>query len=263
MEANRLPAHEGIRAPNPAQTTTEQHLVEVKMVQINTRRLIAATLAALGIFIAGGREARAGISLASPAISIKGTIVVVGGGGNGTDPIYTYEFDAVLNASLTVDANPPPFYHGPVTSFTVDNLVGIPSTLTSSSSGVVGGSWAPYITATNPDGTTDVTWYYSGPQITNPSSTSGEDLGTFGINTINYANPSLSLLPNSVPYSYSLNGGPDTDGPSITLQGGGLTTDAIAVPEPSTAIAPLIVLLALPLVMLVKRRWTRGSLQAA
>jgi hypothetical protein len=234
------------------------------MVQINTRRLIAATLAALGIFIAGGREARAGISLASPAISIKGTIVVVGGGGNGTDPIYTYEFDAVLNAGLTVDANPPPLYHGPVTSFTVYNLVGIPSTLTSSSSGVVGGSWAPYIAATNPDGTTDVTWYYSGPAINNATS-SGEDLGTFGINTINYANPSLSLLPNSVPYSYSLNNGPDTNVPGgITLQGGGgVQTDALVVPEPSTAIAPLIVLLALPLVMLVKRKWARGNLQAA
>ena len=67
--------------------------------------------------VAGGREAKAGLSVSS--LNITSGIVVVSGGGTGTDPQYTYEFTVVLDG--TIDGS------HPATSLTVDNLVGLSS----------------------------------------------------------------------------------------------------------------------------------------
>ena len=78
-------------------------------------------IAALGMFasiLAVGHEAQAAGSKLTVS---KGGIVVVGGGGAGTDPPYTYQFDVSLTGTL----NKYSVFSTP-TSITFQNLVGRP-----------------------------------------------------------------------------------------------------------------------------------------
>ena len=147
----------------------------------------------------------------------------------------------------------------PTTSFTVDNLVGVypldltgtgPSGWIYSITPVSGPSWNyPYFTS-------DVTWTYIGlPMLSSGNGTGSTDLGIFQITTqSNFAGGYPAVLPTSVDYSLSINGGPSTPGGSpVELIEGGIT----AAPEPSTLIAPLMVLLSLPVFRLLKRRIPR------
>ena len=63
------------------------------MIGVNRRVPIMATLAAAGVILAGGRDAKADMSKLTVS---KGGIVVVAGSGTGTDPAYTYQFDLTL-----------------------------------------------------------------------------------------------------------------------------------------------------------------------
>ena len=65
------------------------------MMRVSGRGSMVAAVAALGFIVAGGRDAKAELLTVS-----KGGIVVVGGGGNGTDPAYTYQFDLGLTGTL-------------------------------------------------------------------------------------------------------------------------------------------------------------------
>ncbi len=221
------------------------------MARIDRHVSIVAALIALGGVVGGGREARAELSLGLT----KGGIVQVGGGGAGTDPPYTYQFEADYTGKLTA---------WPSTSFTVDNLVGVypldltgtgPSGWIYSITPVSGPSWNyPYFTS-------DVTWTYIGlPMLSSGNGTGSTDLGIFQITTqSNFAGGYPAVLPTSVDYSLSINGGPSTPGGSpVELIEGGIT----AAPEPSTLIAPLMVLLSLPVFRLLKRRIPRGQATA-
>jgi hypothetical protein len=187
-------------------------------------------LVALVVTVSGAREAKAELGL-------SGGIVQIGGGGHNTDPEYLYQFNINLNGTINQNWSIPSG-----SSFTVDNLVGIPSNFTTYSNNLYANTtWLASTSAGSVAGTVDVTWQYIGPTI---SSSSNLYLGTVGIYTEDYATPSLNLLPNSVSYSYSLNAGADTGGGIVALQ----------APEPSTLIAPLMVLAGLPIAMLLKRR---------
>jgi len=241
------------------------------MARVIRRGSIVVALAALGIIVAAGREAKAITGGSSLAIS-QGGIVVVGGGGNGGDPAYTYQFELVLNGTL--DAPPPS------TSFTVDGLVGV-YPFASQGTGTLlfpnppGQSWSYSFSniqppTTNPNNypnsatsyyTSDVTWTYNGPtSISSPLGPEGflpQTLGIFEINTATNLPDGYppTVLPSNINYSYSLNGGPVQPGGnsgagSVGLQQGGIQS----VPEPSTALAPLMVFLGLPLVLWLKRR---------
>jgi len=223
----------------------ERRLEGVKMARLNGRVATVAALAAFGMIVGVGGVAKG--ELSALALS-KGGIVQVGGGGNGTDPPYTYQFEADLTGTLT---------SWPTTSFTVKDLVGV---YLFDPSGTGPSGWSYSIT---PEGildykyaVSDVTWTYLGPTITSPNNGSGTlDLGVFQITT----QPNLpggypSILPTTINYNYSLDGGSSSGGSSgqstVSLTPGGIQ----AVPEPSTLIAPLVVLLGLPVVRFLKRR---------
>jgi len=219
------------------------------MARVNSRVSIVAALAAVGIIVCGGRDARAELSL---AVS-KGGIIQLGGGGNGTDPPYTYQFEVDYTGTLTA---------WPPTSFTVDNLVGVyPLDLTGSGPS----GWIYYITPESgpswnyPYFTSDVTWTYIGKTMTSSGNGTGStDAGIFQITTESNlpGNYAPGVLPTSINYSLSIDGGSSmpSSSPVDLIQGG-----IPSVPEPSTLIAPLVVLLGLPVVRLLKRRVARGQ----
>jgi hypothetical protein len=104
-----------------------------------------------------------------------------------------------------------------------------------------------------------VTWTYFGGQINNASSLS---LGIFEVSTINYQNSGdLPPEPTTATYGYSLDGGSNNGGTTVNngtveLEQGGLGSQSVA-PEPSSLIAPLTVLLGLPVVKLLRSRKQR------
>jgi hypothetical protein len=202
-----------------------------------------------------------------PPLDLTMAIVVVGPGPTPPDPSVTYTFNVSLAAAGTVDGD---FPTGPVTSFTILNLPGIVSPVTfgsstpSNPSGFL--SWAP-TTAADPLGGTDVTWTYLGtsftPSATPPSSPPG--LPAFWLGTLSVTGtPATDVTGGnnvSASYTASLNGGTANGGTTgsagVVFQNETITEQA--VPEPSTAIAPLMAMLGLPLVMLLKRRKRRDS----
>jgi hypothetical protein len=222
-----------------------------------------AVLAALGIMVACNREASANLTL-------NAGIVQTGGSGHNTDPPYTYEFDVVLNGTIPVGVYP-------FTSVTVDNLYGInPGNYATYIDDANGGppngaGWVGLITSvtpvpsptTEPGGYSDVTWTFF--NLTgSPISGTAVDLGILTVTTSygGYAGDDYSPFPSTVYYSYQLNGGPSEGGTSgsntIPLEDGGITPNVSLVPEPSTLLAPLVVLLGLPLCRLIQRRGRRG-----
>ena len=143
------------------------------MVRMSRRGSIVAALAAFGILVTGGRDAKAGLSSLTVA---KGGVVVVGGSGNGSDPAYTYQFDVQYTGTLTAG-----------TYFTVNNLVGVGVANVLSATESPG--WVPLVI---PTGVLDfiypvskVSWTYLGPTLTDPTS-SPVDLGLFTITTVSY-----------------------------------------------------------------------------
>ena len=226
------------------------------MPRVNRCTLFAAALAALGIIVGGGREAKA--ELSKLAVS-RGGIVVVAGSGSGTDPAYTFQFDAGLTGTLNAYS---PFSHTSPTSITVDNLVGVyPFDTTGTgppgwlySIQVVGlpNFFYPYFTS-------DVTWTYLGTNSVSAPANSTLDLGIFSITTASNlpGNYGRGVLPTTISYSYSIDGGGSQGGSgtgAVSLQQGGIQ----AVPEPSTLIAPVMAVLGLGVVRLLKRRKLRG-----
>ena len=224
------------------------------MVRINARGLIVATVGAL-LILAGGREASAGLS-------VSGGIVVVGGGGQGTDPPYDYEFRIDLSGSIlpalswvggSLEFTP--------TYLTVDNLVGVSAGSSTFTMDVpVFAGWT--VVSISPDqhtGLPDVTWLYTGFGATISSPPASPLLGIVGIETTtSYDSGYPAPLPTSVGYTYILNGGPSMGG-STSSGMVGLQQGGFAAPEPSTLIAPLVVLLGLPLSRLFKRRVGRNQ----
>jgi hypothetical protein len=256
MEEHGLRWTQKTTPADSAQLIPERHVEGVKMARRNRSGTIVTALAVLGIILAGGREAAADLL-------VSGGIVRVGGVGQGPDPQYTYQFQVGLTG--TIDANSFLAFNPAVaTSFTIDNLAGIspftgpaPFTSTTSTDQVPGGAaWVPALSPGSITGTTDVTWTYLGPQL---SSTTGPLLlGTFTLDS-DYA---LTVTPTlNTTYVTSLDGAPPIAGNPLTFAPEGIGALAF-VPEPPTAIAPLIVLLGLPFVMLLKRRARRGSPQA-
>ena len=231
-------------------------------------------IAALGMFasiLAVGHEAQAAGSKLTVS---KGGIVVVGGGGAGTDPPYTYQFDVSLTGTL----NKYSVFTTP-TSITFQNLVGVaPAYLfldaappTEPSSG-----WVPTITLDSFNFqtdlfTSDVTFtYFGSTSVTSPGNgTSPLDLGVFTVTTASNVPGGYApgILPTSLPYGYSIDGGAGAAGggsgtnlTTPTLEVGGI--GAVA-PEPATLIAPLLFMLGLPLVTLLKRHRSTSSPQTA
>jgi hypothetical protein len=229
---------------------------------------IIAALGMLTSIFAAGHEANA----AGSSLNVsKGGIAVVGGGGAGTDPAYTYQFDVQLTGTLNAYS-----IFSPPTTITFDNLVGVYPLISLFGANLTGtepNGWAYSINVVDnptfqaPWYTSDVTWTYYGPKITAPAG--GQDLGVFAISTSDNmpAHFAPGVIPTSIPYGFSIDGGSGTTGGNSgsnletpQLQQGGI--GAVA-PEPSTLIAPLLVMLGLPLVKLAKRHRATRSPQAA
>jgi hypothetical protein len=216
------------------------------MKQMSLRGLFTILLVAFAVFLTGGGEA-------SADLMVSGGIVVVGGGGNGTDTEvgYTYEFG--ISVSGSINSSTPSMI-----TFTADNLVGVSALSPNFAVDVPAyGGWAvSSIVADSMTGLPDVTWTYTG----SPTSISASPvfLGIVGITTTScFASGYPVPLPTSVGYSYSTvyAGESAQIGPTsgaVALQQGG-----ILAPEPSTLIAPLVVLLGLPISRLLKRRLPR------
>jgi hypothetical protein len=209
------------------------------MKRMSIQRLFTILLAAFAMFVTGGREA-------SADLMVSGGIVVVGGGGNGTDRPYTYEFGISLSGN-TNSSTPS------MITYTADNLVGVSALSPNFAMDVPAyGGWA--VSSIVADPTTslpDVTWTYTGsPTLIGSSPVL---LGIVGITTTTSYGPCYPApLPTSVGYSYSavFDGQSPQVGPNsgaVALQQGGILT-----PEPSTLFAPLVVLLGLPISRLLK-----------
>jgi len=230
---------------------------------------IVAALAVIGTCFGAGDEARADLGLAGSMhgdASTHGSLTIGGGVVQNGDPSYTYQLEVFLSGSI---------YSGYSTSFGFGPLVGVDSSSATSilnqytASGV---SWTPSITPASPptaDGynQSDVTWTYSGSAlITSGGPSSSLLLGVFQVTTDPAYSSTLpggypSFLTNGVTYSWTLDGGSSSangsSGP-ITFQQGG-----VLAPEPSTAIAPLCVIAALPIVWFVRVRLRRRQRAAA
>jgi hypothetical protein len=203
------------------------------------------------------------ISLGSLGVN-KGGIVPVGGGGQGPDPAYTYEFEVVLNGTLNAYSAIAP------TTLTFSSLVGVYPGASAGTGAIVdapnppGSKWsyafsnviAP--TTTNPSLPTsyhssDLTWTYHGS-----STVSGQGLvlGYFEITTQNNlpGGTPQPPLPTTINYNFSLNGGTALSGGSSGVGSVILQPNGIITPEPSTMIAPLCVIAGLPVVWLLRRR---------
>ena len=246
------------------------------------RASIVAGLAVVATLVTSGREARADLAgglspdaLAggSPGPSITESISVKGGIVQNGDPSYTYQLEVFFTGTIlsgdTVSLN----NLVAVNRHSSTSILKLDPAFTPTDWSTVHG-----ITLSTPNGhvheghhtypVSDVTWTYSGPTEMSAVSVL---LGVFEVTTAHRFNHSLpaqypSFLTDQnggVSYSYSLNGGNPLNGgisgtgEPITLNQGG-----VFVPEPSTAIAPLSVMAALPVVWLIKRRRAR-SLQAA
>ena len=219
-----------------------------------------AALAAAGLMLVGAREAAA-----DQLHVAKGGIIQVGGGGSGTDPAYTDQFDVTLNGTIKGLLS-----GGPPTSITFDNVIGVyPLDLANSApSGWVYSSVATGLSNSQfgPVFTSNVTWTYYGLFNINSTGSTPLDLGVFSVTTeSNLPGGYPAALTQGVNYAYSIDGASSVSGGSSgALQVGGIGALSVqSVPEPSTAIAPLMVLLGVPVVMLVKRRALRASRRAA
>jgi hypothetical protein len=210
------------------------------MTRVNRAGSIVVALVALGIIVMGGREVKASVGISDISMSQAG-IIQVGGGGNGSDPAYTYEF----NVNLTGTIEPFSFLNplGTLTSFTVDGLVGV---YPFDPTGTEPTGWSYIITVAGlphagfPYFTSNVTWFYTGSTAIGPDN--GQSVGIFEITTAGNlpAGYPPSVIPPTISYSSSLDGGSPNGG----------IVPLVELPEPSTAIAPLMVLLGL----LVKRK---------
>jgi hypothetical protein len=213
------------------------------MARINRHRWMVAGIAAVLAIVAGARDAHAGVSLSN------GTITQVNGGGNQTDPYYIYEFQAVLGAGQSIDAYPP--VTDPVTSFTIGNFVSFATPDPTGNPPIEPFTFSgpgTYSFIATPSGS-EVTWTYFGASVTAPQSSSLV-LGTFEIISQNYTNPLPASSFTPLSYTASLDGATASNGSlSLTQIGFPLA----AAPEPSSLIAPLMVLLGLPVVGVVKR----------
>ena len=253
IEARGFRWVEAVTAFDSAPRIPARRLEGMKMAPGNRRVSIVVAMSGLAILTAVGRDAKA------DALKIsKGGIVVVGGSGNGTDPAYTYQFEGDLQGKLNAFS----LFSTP-SSITVDHLVGVyPLDLT----GTAPAGWIYSIQVTgvptfsNPYFTSNVTWTYVGlNSITAPPNTT-LDLGLFTITTESNLPGGYApgILPTTITYNYSIDGGGGSQGGSgtstVSLQQGGINVLSVVVPEPSTAIAPLTVILGLPLVILLKRR---------
>ena len=179
------------------------------MAKIGMRGSIVAALAARGIIVAGGREAKAGLSSVSSLSITGGLSRSVVAAPERTLSIPTNSLP--LSAGSTLDGYLPPFYNGPLTTITVGDfvsyaptptVVGQPEPFTFSGSG--SDTFLPMVSSTNPQ---EVTWTLVGLPVTAPSASS-LILGTFYVTTQNYANPlPVSLVTAPLTYTYSLDGG--------------------------------------------------------
>jgi hypothetical protein len=232
------------------------------MTRRNKRGMVVAALFSLGMMAGASREASAGLTLSAG-------IVQGGGGGQSSDPPYVYEFDIVLNGTISGSGITN-------TTVTIDNLYGINPGVgylfyPYDANGPPNGTgWIGSITSvtpvpspgtptTAPGGYSDVTWTFvnfGGPISSNGSPI---DLGILAVQTSysGYAANDYSQFPGTASYSYSLNGGTNQDG-TVILGQGEIVPNVSAVPEPSSLIAPLVVLAGLPLYRLLKRRDRRA-----
>jgi hypothetical protein len=101
----------------------------------------------------------------------------------------------------------------------------------------------------------DVTWTYVGQQTISSTGPGPLDVGLFQITTQSNLPAGYTVTPSTVNYTTEVDGGPSTPGANaVTLEVGGI----LAVPEPSTLIAPIVVVLSLPVVKLLRSRRGRG-----
>jgi hypothetical protein len=187
-------------------------------------------IAMLSAAIAGGREARAGITLTGGFKPVT------------NDPPYDYIFDVYLNPKSEI-GNPTTiaqFFHP--THFTITGLVGVTDDSLASSIGDLGDPvyWAPSISQTSfcSPYVSSVSWSFLGTQpIINNSSTKSLFLGQFEVETtVNFTKGPPVKSGTAVNYSLTVT---DSNGHTVSTTPGTVQLFSL-VPEPSSAAIVLL-----------------------
>jgi hypothetical protein len=177
-----------------------------------------AGLALLGLMIAAGHEARAGITISGGFTPVT------------NDPVYEYIFNVYLTPGTTIDDS---FY------FTIQGLSGVDTGSTTGQprlpqKGPATYSWNP---SPGDPGTGDVSWYYTGTGAWATVSYGNTPfpnnyLGQFTVETLNITEQSQIPTPTIIDYSYTVGGVTNT---------GTFNLQDLAVPEPASSTIVLLI----------------------